>query len=123
VAYRCVTQRIIHTPGTFFHAIGGTETHAHLAVSVPPTLPISEFIGQLKGVSCHEVNQKLGLHGKQLQWQTGYGVVSFGTGHLEWVREYIQNQREHHSRGHVYDRLERVFGVDDAREEEPRKRG
>ena len=39
-------------------------------------------------------------------WQGGYGVVSFGTKDLEWVRGYIRNQREHHARGTVVDRLE-----------------
>lgn len=108
VAYRCIRQRIVNTAAAFLHEIGGTETHMHLAVSVPPTLLISEFIGQLKGASCHEVNKQLAVHGKQLQWQAGYGVVSFGTGDLEWVKEYIRNQQEHHACGQVYDRLERI---------------
>jgi REP element-mobilizing transposase RayT len=54
-----------------------------LVLSVPPTLLISEFVGQLKGASSHEVNEQSGVHGKKLQWQVGYGVVSFGTGDLE----------------------------------------
>ena len=89
LAYRYVRQKIINTPGAFVHEIGGTETHTHLAVSVPPTLLISEFVGQLKGASSHEVNEQLRLDGTKLQWQVGYGVVSFGMGDLEWVKEYI----------------------------------
>jgi putative transposase len=54
------------------------------------------------------VNQQIGKRQKVLQWQAGYGVVSFGTGDLEWVRRYISNQREHHRRGSVHDRLERI---------------
>jgi hypothetical protein len=38
------------------------------------------------------------LKQKVLQWQTGYGVVSFGTGDLPWVVAYIQNQKQHHAR-------------------------
>ncbi|MFH1755723.1 MAG: IS200/IS605 family transposase [Candidatus Latescibacterota bacterium] len=108
VAYRYVRQKIINTPGAFVHEIGGTETHTHLAVSVPPTLLISEFVGQLKGASSHEVNEQLGLCGKKLQWQAGYGVVSFGTGDLDWIKEYVRNQQEHHARARVFDRLERI---------------
>ena len=108
LAYRYVRQKIINTPGAFVHEIGGTETHTHLAVSIPPTVLISEFVGQLKGASSHEVNEQLGLHGKKLQWQAGYGVVSFGTGDLEWIKEYVRNQPEHHARGRVFDRLERI---------------
>jgi putative transposase len=43
-----------------------------------------------------------------LQWQAGYGVVSFGTKDLDWVKAYIQNQREHHAQGTAQDRLERI---------------
>jgi putative transposase len=111
VAYRCLRQRIVTTPGLFLHEIGGIETHLHLVVSVPPTLLISEFVGQLKGASSHDVNEQLGMHGKRLQWQAGYGVVSFGTGDLDWVKEYVQNQEQHHASGRVFDRLERITEI------------
>ena len=107
LSHRYLRQKIINTPGAFLHEIGGTETHVHVAVTVPPTLLISEFIGQLKGASSHEVNEQLGRHGKVLEWQVGYGVVSFGTRELDWVKEYIRNQREHHANGRIDDRLER----------------
>jgi putative transposase len=108
LAHRYLKKRIMETPGVFVHEIGGIETHVHLAVTVPPTLLVSEFIGQLKGGSSHDVNQALGGRQKELQWQAGYGVVSFGTRDLPWVVEYIRNQREHHARGAVQERLERV---------------
>ena len=101
-------QRIINESGAFVHEIGGTETHVHIAVSVPPRLLISELVGQLKGASSHQVNEQLGVQGMKLEWQAGYGVVSFGTGDLDWVKEYIRNQPEHHARGQVFDRLERI---------------
>jgi putative transposase len=69
---------------------------------------ISDWIGQLKGSSSHEANQRLGLHGKVLEWQAGYGVVRFGTGDLQWVVRYIENQRSHHAGGKAVDRLERI---------------
>jgi REP element-mobilizing transposase RayT len=79
-----------------------------VAVSIPPTLTISEWIGKLKGGTTHDVNQQSGRNHKVLEWQSGYGVVSFGTGDLEWVKAYIRNQREHHGRGAVHDRLEQI---------------
>jgi putative transposase len=106
--HRYLKKRIVELPGVYVHEIGGTETHVHLAISIPPTLLISEFIGQLKGSSSHEVNEELGTRGKLLQWQTGYGVVSFGTRQVDWVCRYIRNQREHHSHGKALDRLERI---------------
>jgi putative transposase len=112
LAYRFLEKRIIETPGAFVHEIGGIETHVHVAVSVPPTLLISDFIGKLKGGASHDVNQQFGRE-KVLEWQAGYGVVSFGTGRLDWVLDYIRNQRDHHARGTVHNRLERTM-LDDA---------
>ena len=108
LAHRFLKKRIIETPGAFVHAIGGTDTHVHIAVSIPPTLTISEFTGQRKGGSAHDENQAAGRKQKVLEWQAGYGVVSYGTGDLPWVIEYVRNQREHHARGTVHDRLERI---------------
>ncbi|HVT28128.1 MAG TPA: IS200/IS605 family transposase [Lacipirellulaceae bacterium] len=113
LAHRFLRKRIIETPGAFLHEIGGIETHVHLAVAVPPTLLVSEFIGKLKGGSSHDVNQAMALRQKALEWQTGYGVVSFGTRDLPWVVDYIRNQREHHVRGTTHERLERITQDED----------
>lgn len=112
LAHRYVKQKAVNTDGVFLHAIGGTETHVHVVVTIPPTLPISEFIGHLKGFSSHETNKQIGLREKSLQWQTGYGVVSFGTGDLQWVTTYVGSQREHHAQGKIHDRLERITELD-----------
>ena len=110
LVHRELRQKIVNTPGAFVHEINGTETHVHLAVSIAPTITISEFIGQLKGASSHEVNQRVGR--KAIEWQTGYGVVSFGAKDLDWVREYIQRQKEHHAKKNIFDRLERITSED-----------
>ncbi|MCD4728770.1 MAG: IS200/IS605 family transposase [Pirellulales bacterium] len=108
LTHQYVKQRLINTEGVFVHEIGGTETHLHVVVRIPPTLLISEFIGQLKGASSHEVNKQVGLRDKTLQWQNGYGVISFGSGDLDWVKSYVRNQRKHHAEGKIFDRLERI---------------
>jgi putative transposase len=108
LAHRFLKKRIVDTPGAFYHEVGGIETHVHVVVSVPPTLLISDFIGKLKGGTSHDVNQAMGRDQKALEWQNGYGVVSFGTRDMPWVVEYVRNQREHHSRGTTQDRLERI---------------
>jgi putative transposase len=112
LAHGFLKKRVVDTRGAFVHEIGGIETHVHIAVSIPPTLTVSEFIGQLKGGSSHDVNQAMGRRQKVLEWQAGYGVVSFGTRDLLWVVEYVRNQREHHSRGAVHERLERITEVE-----------
>ncbi len=119
IVHHYLRGRCINTTGIYIHEIGGIENHVHLAISIPPTITISEFIGQLIGSSSHEANQKLGY--KALDWQTGYGVVSFGTGDLEWVKEYIRNQKDRHARGKIVDRLERCTEREEMAEAEHRE--
>jgi putative transposase len=109
VVHQYLRQMLVRESGVFVHEIGGTETHIHIAMSVVPTVLTSELIGRLKGSSSHEANHKFGDRRKRLEWQAGYGVVSFGTGDLDWVNAYVRNQREHHARGTIHERLERII--------------
>ncbi len=107
VVHHSMRGKCLNTRGVYIHEIGGIETHIHMCISVTPSVAIADFIGQLKGASAHEVNSKLGNGQKLLEWQSGYGVVSFGTRDLEWVKDYVRNQRAHHSQRTIHDRLER----------------
>lgn len=40
--HQYLKNRIIQTPGAFIHAIGGIETHIHIATSVEPSIHIDE---------------------------------------------------------------------------------
>lgn len=102
-----IEHRVLQTESCIFHGIGGTDDHMHLVVSVPPTLLISEWIGRLKGASAHHINNEI-ANRKLLEWQTGYGVVIFGTRDLPWVLSYVRNQRQHHAGGATHQRLERI---------------
>ena len=81
--------------GAQLYAIGGVGDHVHVVASIPPSIALSAFIGQLKGNSSHFVNRTLGLP-HPFAWQGEFGVVSFGGKHLGTVCRYVQNQREHH---------------------------
>ena len=95
------------TPGAFIHEVGGVEDHVHVVMTIPPTLLISDWIGKAKGASSYHINQDV-VGRKVLEWQGGYGVVSFGKRDLPWVIEYVRNQAAHHKSGTVHDRLERI---------------
>lgn len=108
LVHRLLKHKAKDHGGIYIHEIGGVETHVHLAISIEPTVTISDFVGALKGYTSYEVNHQSGSKENLLQWQSGYGVVSFGTKDQPWVREYIRNQREHHARATVHERLERI---------------
>jgi hypothetical protein len=79
----------------------------------------------LKGASSHDINQRLGR--KILEWQPGYGVVSFGTKDLDWVKAYVRDQRRHHAQGSIHERLEKITADENsdaqANRSKPRERG
>lgn len=104
VVHQLLQERCRKIKGVYFHGIGGTETHIHLAINMEPHVAISEVVKELKGGSSHDANVHLGQH--VLQWQRGYGVVSFGKKNLPWVLRYIAAQKEHHARGGGHERLE-----------------
>lgn len=104
-------DRCRKTSGIYLHGIGGTETHLHLAINIEPQVRISDVVGDLKGACSHQINQTSRM--KRLEWQRGFGVVSFGRRNLPWVLAYIANQKEHHAAGKIQRRLERVAFDDD----------
>ena len=102
---RFIRNYALKIPGLIFHEVGGIETHVHIAVTIPTTLLISEWIGKLKGGCSFYINHEI-ANRKLLDWQDGYGVVSFGTKDLKWVVDYVKKQKEHHARGTIIKRLE-----------------
>ena len=111
LVHQLIKDRCRRMKGVYFHGIGGTEAHVHLAVNIEPFVTISELIKDLKGGSSHDLNTQLGR--KEPYWQRGYGVVSFGKKNLAWVLRYIADQKEHHAKRRVQDRLERITAYED----------
>ena len=91
--------------GIHFSGVGGTETHVHLVFQMEPFVPLSDFIGQAKGASSHEMNKRFGPG--TLQWQRGFGIVSFSKKHLPGILSYMARQKEHHAQGSTKEILER----------------
>jgi putative transposase len=106
LVHNFLRERCRATPGVYLHEVGGTEDHVHLAINIEPFVTISDLIGELKGASSHAINEQMRY--KALEWQRGYGVVSFGRKQLDWVVAYVRNQKQHHAEGSTHHRLERT---------------
>jgi REP element-mobilizing transposase RayT len=104
LAHTLLSDKARSIKGAFLHQLGGTDTHVHLAVQIEPFVLISDLVQELKGASAREVNKRTGH--KALEWQRGYGAVSFGLKNLPWIVDYVAGQREHHAGGRVFPRLE-----------------
>jgi REP element-mobilizing transposase RayT len=86
--------------------------HVHLLVRLPPTVKLSEFVGQVKGGTTHRVNEELKPSFK-LKWQEGYGVLTLRENELEKVSRYIDNRETHYRLGKLSELLERTEGDED----------
>lgn len=75
-------------------AIGGTQNHVHLLIGIRPTSRIAESVQKLKANS----SRWLGEHGVNFEWQRGYGAFSVSPSMIKVVTDYIEHQREHHSK-------------------------
>jgi putative transposase len=102
--YRVIAAKVKELEG-FTHAIGGTQDHVHVTVSLPPKIAPAKFAGDAKGSSSHFVNHVV-RPGFEFYWQAEYGVLTFGEKNLPGVVRYIQNQKRHHAEGTLIAALE-----------------
>ena len=73
-------------------AIGGTDNHVHVLLSVPAAVHLVEFVRDLKANSSRFM--KANVPG--FAWQDGYAAISVSPSQVVTVRHYIANQAEHH---------------------------
>ncbi len=73
--------------------INGTHDHLHLLVKLHSTVAISVLIKELKSHSSGWL-KKQGVD--DFSWQEGYGAFSCSVTHLDPLKKYIDNQKEHH---------------------------
>jgi putative transposase len=78
-------------------AIGGTEDHVHLLLSLSATLSVAKAVQLIKGGASNWVHDTFPNH-KNFQWQEGYGAFSVSISHVNDTIAYINAQKEHHQK-------------------------
>ena len=76
-------------------ALGGTDNHVHLLVSVSSTLSVAKVIQLIKGGSSKWIHDTFPAHAK-FAWQEGYGAFSIGVSGVDDTIRYIKAQEQHH---------------------------
>jgi REP element-mobilizing transposase RayT len=56
LTHKYLIHRALQTPDAIVHAVGGIEDHIHMAVSLPPTVELAKWVGDIKGACSHEIN-------------------------------------------------------------------
>ena len=117
----CEKSRGIRFPG-----LGGTEDHVHLLIQMEPFVTLSDWVGKVKGTCSHAINEEFGRGAGRtsggaagrtslpsLQWQRGFGAVSFGRHDLKALARYLCGQKEHHGKGRINATLEQFGDFED----------
>ena len=73
-------------------AIHGMADHAHILFHLPPTIALAEAVRLLKSNSSKWMNE----HGRNFDWQPGYGGFSVSVSNTAAVAKYIRDQEKHH---------------------------
>jgi putative transposase len=74
-------------------AVGGTDNHIHVLLSLPATMPLAKAVQLLKGGSSKWMNES-GAGG--FAWQESYGAFSVGVAQQAATIACIHSQAEHH---------------------------
>ncbi|MCK9398700.1 MAG: IS200/IS605 family transposase [Bacteroidales bacterium] len=76
-------------------AIGGTNNHVHMLVSMPAALSPAKSIQLIKSNSSKWVNEEF-PNKNGFSWQVGYSGFSVSPRQIQNVINYITGQEEHH---------------------------
>ncbi len=77
--------------------IGGVADHAHILLSLPPVLSLSQAMQLIKVTSSKWVHETI-PNMKKFAWQEGFGAFSIGIADQPRTVKYIENQEAHHKR-------------------------
>jgi REP element-mobilizing transposase RayT len=76
-------------------AIGGTDNHVHMLISLSKNIALSALMLALKKDSSKWLKTK-GDAFRTFHWQDGYGAFSIGESQVRAVTDYVHGQREKH---------------------------
>jgi putative transposase len=96
-------------------AVGGTEDHIHLLISLPRTISVAKAVQLLKSSSSKWIHESF-PRARDFAWQEGYGAFSIGVSQREVTVRYIETQAEHHKRYSFADEMKKFLAVHEIEE-------
>ena len=97
---------IINRTGGKAIKVGGTQDHIHILCLLPKNLSPGEFMAKIKANSSKWIREK---HFPDFHWQDGYGLFSVSKSDLNRVKDYIENQLEHHYNLSAWEEFDRLL--------------
>lgn len=94
----------------YIDSINGSFEHVHCLISLNADMNISKAIQliKIKGESSNWINKQK-LTQTKFEWADEYYAVSINESSLQKVRDYIENQEEHHRKVNFTEEYEKVI--------------
>jgi len=86
---------IVKNKNSKLYQINGIEDHIHVLVDIHPTIPVSDFVRDVKSFSSSWMKQS-GHFPRFKGWAEGYGVFAVSYKEKDMIIGYIKKQKEHH---------------------------
>jgi putative transposase len=77
-------------------AVGGIADHAHILLSLTPTITIAKAVQLVKAGSSKWMHEQTGS--RRFDWQEGYGAFTIGASQVPATIRYIDNQPRRHKK-------------------------
>ena len=74
--------------------VGGMQEHVHILFALPADVTLAHAVQVLKANSSRWMHERVA----GFAWQQGYAAFSVSASGVSAVKEYIENQPEHHKR-------------------------
>jgi putative transposase len=88
---------IVRNRGQKLFAVFCMPDHAHIFMSLSPSISVSDLMQDIKAGSSKFINDS-GWINKPFRWQEGFGAFSYSKSHVDRVVKYILNQESHHQK-------------------------
>jgi putative transposase len=77
-------------------AVGGTEDHIHILLSLSASASVASAMRDIKSASSRWMKETCAM--RDFEWQEGYGAFSIGSAQTSVTIAYIARQQEHHGK-------------------------
>jgi putative transposase len=98
----------------FIDSINGVSDHVHCLISLNADMSISKAVQLIKGESAFWINKEKET-GTKFEWGDEYFAISVSESLIKTVRDYIENQEEHHQKmtfSKEYELFMKKYGFD-----------
>jgi putative transposase len=88
-------------------AIGGTDDHVHVLLSIPARISVAKAVQLVKGGSSKWMHDE--LERKIFEWQECYAAFTIGISQIAETVRYIERQPEHHAKWDYEKEMEKIL--------------